>query len=74
MLRRVTPLVDILDRLGKMPDVEDVREQPAAKRNPFGFPQKSIAKLRIRPRKKFLVTLKQTSPVKQLESAELRAS
>lgn len=74
MLRRITPLVDILDRLGKMPDVEDVREQPAAKRNPFGFPQKSIAKLRIRPRKKFLVTLKQTSPAEQLESAEPRAS
>ncbi len=74
MLRRVTPLVDILDRLGKMPDVEDVREQPAAKRNPFGFPQKSIAKLRIRPKKKFLVTLKQTSPAEQLESAEPRAS
>ena len=73
-LRRITPLVDVLDRLGKMPDVEDTREQPAAKHNSFGFPQKSIAKLRIRPRKKFLVTLKQTSPAKQLESAELRAS
>jgi len=73
-LRKVTLLVDILDRLGKMPDVEDVREQPAAKRNSLGFPQKSIAKLRIRPRKKFLVTLKQTSPAKRLESAGLRAS
>jgi len=61
-LQKVTPLADILDRLGKMPDVEDVGEQPAAKRNPISFPQKSIAKLRIRPRKKFLVTLKQTSP------------
>jgi len=73
-LRKLTPLVDVLDRLGKMPDVEDVREQPAAKHDSFGFPQKSIAKLRIRPRKKFLITLKQTSPAKQLESAELRAS
>ena len=73
-LRRITPLVDILDRLGKMPDVEEVREQPAAKRDSFSFPQKSIAKLRTRPRKKFLVTLKQTSPAKQLESTELRAS
>ncbi len=73
-LRKVTPSVDILDRLGKMPDVEDTREQPAAKHNPFGFPQKSIAKLRIRPKKKFLVTLKQTSAAKQLESAELRTS
>ncbi len=74
LLRRVAPLVDILDRLGKMLDVEDVSEQPAAKHNSFGFPQKSIARLRIRPRKKFLVTLKQTSPAKQLESAELRTS
>ena len=73
-LRKVTPLADILDGLGKMPDVEDVREQPAAKRNSFSFPQKSIAKLRVRPRKKFSVTLKQTSPAKQLESTELRAS
>ena len=73
-LRRVTPLVDILYRLGKMPDVEDLREQPAAKRDSFSFSQKSIAKLRLRPRKKFLVTLKPTSPAKQFESAELKAS
>ncbi len=72
-LRKITPSVDILDRLGKMPDVEDVREQATAKRNPFDFPQNSIAKLRIRPKKKFLVTIKQTSPAKQSESAELRA-
>ncbi|MBA7714152.1 hypothetical protein ES703_123169 [subsurface metagenome] len=73
-LRMVTPLVDILDRLGKMPDVEDVREQPAVKHDSFSFSPKSIAKLRVRPRKKFLVTLKQTSPAKQLESVELRTS
>jgi len=73
-LRKVTPLVDILDRLGKMPDVEDVREQPAAKHNSFGFYPKSIAKLRIRPRKKLLVTLKQASPAKPLESATLRTN
>ena len=73
-LRRVTPLVDILDRLGKMPDVEDAKEQSVTKHDFFGFPQKYIAKLRIRPRKKLLVTLKQASPAKQLQSAELRAS
>lgn len=73
-LRRVTPLVDILDRLGKMPDVEEAEEQLATKHNSFGFPQKYIAKLRIRPRKKLLVTLKQTSPAKQLQSIGLRAS
>jgi CheY-like chemotaxis protein len=71
-LRKVTPLVDILDRLGRMPDVEDVREQPTVKHDSFSFPPKSIAKLRIRPKKKFLVTLKQISPAKQSESAELR--
>ncbi len=73
-LRRVTPLIDVLDRLVKMPDVAEVEEQPTGKRDAFSFSPKSIAKLRTRPRKKFLVTLKQTSPAKQLESAELRAS
>ena len=73
-LRRVTPLVDILDKLEKMPDVKCVTEKPATKDNSFSFPQKSIAKLRLRPRKKFMVTLKQTSPAKQFESAELKAS
>jgi len=73
-LRKVTPPVDILDRLRKMPDIEDEREQPAAKGNPTGFSQKSIAKLRVRPRKKFLITLKPASPAKQLEPAEPRTS
>ena len=73
-LRKVTSLVDLLDRLGKMLDVEDVRDQSAAKRSSFGFPQKNMAKLRIRPMKKFLVTLKPTSPAEQLESTELRTS
>jgi len=73
-LRRVIPFIDMLDRLVKMPDVEEVEEQPAAKRDSFSFPQKSIAKLRVRPRKKFLVTLKQTSSAKQLESAKLRTN
>ena len=73
-LQKVTPLVDILDRLGKMPDVEEVSEQPATKRNPFGSSQKSIAKLRPRPRKKFLVTLKQTSSAEESGLAKLRTS
>jgi len=73
-LRKITSLVDILDKLGKMLDVEDAREQPATKHDSFNFPSKSIAKLRIRPRKKFLITLKQTSPAEQLESAEPRVS
>ncbi|MFC1897235.1 response regulator transcription factor [Chloroflexota bacterium] len=73
-LLKVTPLVDILDRLGKMLDVEDVSEQPAARRNPLSFPEKSIAKLSIRPRKKLLVTLKQASPAKQLEPTKPRTN
>ena len=68
-LRKVTPLADILARLANMTDVEDAKDQPAAKHNPFGSPQKSIAKLQLRPRKKFLVTLKQASTAKQLELA-----
>ncbi len=68
-LQKITPLADILDRLGKMPDAEEVKEQPAAKHSSFSFSQKSIAKLRIHPRKKFLVTLKQTSMAEELELA-----
>ncbi|MFC1984063.1 response regulator transcription factor [Chloroflexota bacterium] len=73
-LRKVTPLLDLLDRSGKMPDVEDVIDQSIEKRSSFGLPQKNIAKLRIHPRKKFLVALKQTSPAEQLESTEPRAN
>jgi len=73
-LRNVTPLVDILNGLGKMPDVEGTREQPAAKHNSFDFYPKSAAKLRIRPRKKLLVTLKQADTAKQPELAGLRAN
>ena len=68
-LRKVTPLLDILDKLGKMTDVEEVKDQPAAKHSPSGSPQNSIVKLQLRPRKKFLVTLKQASTAKQLELA-----
>ncbi len=64
-LRKVTPSVVILAGLGKMPDVEEVSEQPATKDSPFDFPQKSIAKLRIRPRKKFMVTLNSNPKVNQ---------
>ena len=69
LLRRATPLADILDRLRKMPDVESVREEPAAKFKPFSFSKKIIAKPKIRPKKELLVTLKQASPANQLELA-----
>ena len=73
-LQRVIPFIDMLDRLVKMPDVEEVEEQPTGKHDFPDLSSKSIAKLRIRPRKKFLVSLKQTSPAEQLESRELRAN
>jgi len=73
-LRKVTPLVDLLDRLGKMPDVEDVRDQSTEKRSSPGLLSKNIAKLRIRPRKKFLVALKQISSTEKLESTKLRTN
>ena len=63
----------MLDRLVKMPDVDEVEEQPAGKHDFPGFSQKPIARLRLRPRKKFLVTLKRGSPTGQLESAGARA-
>ena len=74
MLRKVTPLLDILDKLVNMPDVDEVSEETAAKSNPTSYPQKSIAKLRIRPRKKFLVTLKQSETAEQPELARLKRS
>jgi len=74
LLRRVTPLVDILDRLGKMPDVEAVSEKPAAKYNSFSFSKKIIARPETHPRKELMVTLKQADTAKQLELAGLRIS
>jgi len=67
LLRRAAPLVDILDRLGKMSDVDGVIEKPAAKYNLLSFSRKIIAKPETRPRKQLLVTLKQASPAEQSE-------
>jgi len=72
LLRRATPLADILDRLGKIPDVEGVTEKPAAKYKSFSLPKKIIGKAETCPREELLVTLKQASPVKELELAGLR--
>jgi len=69
LLRRFTPLVAILDRLGKMPDVEDVREETAAKYKSSSFLREGIARPETLAGKGFLVTLKQASPAKQLELA-----
>jgi len=73
-LRNVAPLADILERLEGMPDVEDVTEKLEAKHSSSNFPKKSIVKLRIRPRKKLLVTLKQADTDKQPKLAGLRVS
>jgi len=64
-----TPLEDILDRLGKMPDVESVGEKPVEEYKFLSFHKKIIARPETKPRKELLVTLKQTSPAKQLELA-----
>lgn len=69
LLRRAAPLVDILHRLGKVPDVDSVREKPAAKSKSFSFSKKIMVKPETRPKKELLVTLKQASPAKQLELA-----
>ncbi len=69
LLRRVTPLVDILDGLEKMPDVKGVREKPGAKYESSIFAKKITARPENRPKKELLVTLKQASPTKQLELA-----
>jgi len=74
LLHRAAPLVDILDRLGKMPDVDSVREEPGAKYKSSSLPKKIIANLKTRPQKELLVTLKQASPAKQLELAGPRIS
>jgi len=59
MLRRVTPLPTILDRLRKMPEVEVVIATPAVRHRFFNFPLKSIAEPETRVEGEFLVTLKQ---------------
>jgi DNA-binding NarL/FixJ family response regulator len=56
--RTAAPLVDILHRLEKMPEVEGVIEKPAAKYNSSSLPLKIIAELKTRFRKEFQVTLK----------------
>jgi DNA-binding NarL/FixJ family response regulator len=74
LLRRSTPLAAILDKLGKMPDVEVVRRKPTAKHILLSFPNKIIARPETHPRKELLVTLKQADTAKQSESAALKIS
>ena len=69
VLRSATPLVDILARLGKMPDVEGVTEKPVAKYNPFSFSKKITTRPETVPKKELLVTLKQADTAKQFELA-----
>lgn len=74
LLHRAAPLVNILDRLGKMPDVKSVREEPEAKYKSSSFFKKTIAKPETHPQKELLVTLKQASTAKRLELVEPRIS
>ncbi len=71
LLQRATPLATILNRLGKMADVENVGENSAIEKvpkAPSSFNRQSIARAEIQPRKELVVTLKQDSPPKQVES------
>jgi len=74
LLQRVTPLMVILDGLEKMPDVDDVREKPAAKYKSFILTKKIIARPETRPKKELLVTLKQPDTAKQSELAGQKTS
>ena len=74
LLRSATPLMTILDRLRKMPDVEDVSEKSTAKYTLFNFTKKIMVRPETYPRKELLVTLKQASTTKQFELAGLRIS
>jgi len=74
LLRMATPLVNILGRLGKMPDVEAVSEKPAVKYNSFSFSKKIIARPETQPRKELLVTLEQVDTAEKLELAGPRMS
>lgn len=65
MLQRATPLVDILDRLGKMPDVESAGKKPVGKYKSFSSHKATIARLETRPREELLVTLKQADTAKE---------
>jgi len=74
LLNRAAPLFGILDRLGKMPEVDSVREEPGAEYKSSSFPNKTIVNPETRPQKELLVTLNQASTAKQLELAGPRIS
>ena len=68
-LQKITPLLNVLDKLVNMTDVDEVSEETTGKSNPTSHLQKSMAKLRVRPRRKFTVTLKPISQARESESA-----
>ncbi len=69
LLRNTTLLETMIDKLGKMPDVEEVKETPVVKHKRLPVPKKIIAGLETHSKKKILVTLKYTDTAKQLELA-----
>lgn len=69
LMRRITPLTVILNRLEKMPEVEDVMDTPAAKYKLFSFLRKTTARAETSLRKELMVTLKQADTDEQSESA-----
>ena len=74
LLNRAAPLFGILDRLGKMPEVDRVSEEPGIEQKSSSFPNKTIFTTETRPQKEITVTLNQASPAKQLELARPRIS
>ncbi len=58
LLNRAAPLTDILDKLGRMPDVDSVREEPGAKYKSSSFDSAITTEPATRPRKELLVVLK----------------
>lgn len=63
--RTVTTLAAILDGLGQLPEVEEIKEKPAAKHTLFGFPKKLTLGPETHPRRELLVTLKKSETFNQ---------
>jgi len=70
LLNRAAPPFAILDRLGKMPEVDSVREETGAKYKYSIFPKNTMANLKTLPQQELLLTLKQATTAEQLALAE----
>jgi len=66
LLNRAAPPFAVLDRLGKMPEVDFVREETGVKYKYSIFPKNTMANLRTHPQQELLLTLKQATTAEQL--------